>query len=74
MDGEEVPVAAAVEGTVSPRSSLSLGLSTGELLVGNWSRVTHFLEGWDIPQNWARVEIPETAKLSLSEIEDCLEI
>ena len=62
-----------VEGAASPRSPLSVGLPTGEPLVGNWSRVKHLLEGWGLPQIWGMVEILETVLLALHDIEDCLE-
>ena len=45
VDCCEATVDAAAEGSASPGSPLSVGLSSWEPLVGNWSRVKHLIEG-----------------------------
>ena len=56
MSGGKAPVDALVVGASSlVIIPLPVGLPIWEPLVGNWPRVKHLLEGWDLPQNWGRV-------------------
>ena len=72
VHGGEALVAAVVEGTASRKGPLSMGLPTGEPLVGNWSMVNHLLEGWNLPQ-LGRGGDTGSSGISPHEIEDCSE-